>query len=99
MLYLLNSIPRKQHEWKLLENVMGAGDSIVLYENAATLVTSENAVPRLLAWLHQGLRLYVLTDQPDKDFHMSKPLVDKVIVVSWESLVDLITNSQGVCSL
>jgi len=99
MLYLLNSMPQKHTDWQLLESVIGVGDNVVLYESAVKLVSSENAIPILLAWLHQGIRLFVLAEPSCKDFRMSKPLADKVLIVSWEAVVDLVANSEGVCSL
>jgi len=99
MLYLLNSSPQQQTEWQLIESTLGAGDSVVLYESAVELVMLEGSIPLLLAWLHQGVRLFVLADRHGKDFHMSKPLIDKVLVVDWETVVDLVVNSEGVCSL
>lgn len=99
MLYLLNSTPEQQTDWQLLGHLFVAGDNVVLYERAVKLVTSENAVPLLLAWLHQGVKLSVLVDSSCKDFRMSKPLADKVLLVDWETVVDLVVSSERVCSL
>ena len=99
MLHLLNSIPQQQADWQLLESMLSAGDSVLFYEEAVALVMSAEAMPVLLAWLHQGVKLLALENQSGEDLAIPHSLQGQVLVLNWDGVVDLVANGEGVHSL
>lgn len=97
MLYLLNNIPSQTENWQLIGSMLTTDDSLLLYEQAVKLVA--DAESPLLAFLSQGVKLYVLVEPVDKVLSISDMLVNQVKAISWDDFVDLTANESGVCSI
>lgn len=99
MIHFLNSTPKQQSDWQLLEAMLSIGDTVFLYEAATKLLNQADAIPVLLTWVHKGIKLVVLESVVEGDVLISQSLDEHISVVSWDMVVDLVVESEGVQAL
>ena len=99
MLYLLNSALQGEKAWQQAGDILQAGDSVLLYEQAVKMFIDVDETSLLLAWLDQGIKIFVLIDPVNEELVISKALHGEVAVVDWEGFVELTVNEKKVCML
>lgn len=85
--------------WQLLDSMLTADDSLVLYEQAWKLIVSDDAESHLLAFLSQGVKLYVIVEPVGEAISIPEELIGHVKSINWIDFVDLTVNDTGVCSI